>query len=68
MTEDKLDIDRLALGSLREHFAYIQTRLGGTAAHTVRAYVQTAKANNTCFPDAFLAYMENIYGDANLAE
>src|SRR5579871_6442637 len=64
----KLDIDGPAIGGTREQFAYIESRLGGTAAKTVLAFVRTARANGTNTPDNFLVYMENIYGDPNSAE
>lgn len=64
----KLDIDGPAIGGTREQFAYVESRLGGTAAKTVLAYVKTARGNGTNTPDNFLAYMENIYGDPNSAE
>jgi hypothetical protein len=64
----KLDIDGSAIGGMREQFAYIESRLGGTAAKTVLAFVKGARANGTNTPGNFLAYMENIYGDPNSAE
>jgi hypothetical protein len=67
-TASKIDVDGAAIGDLKEQFAYIQTRLGGTPAKTVLAFVQAARANGTNTPDNFLAYLENVYGDANLAE
>ena len=66
--ETKLTIDGLALGGPKEHFAYVQSRLGGTAAQTVLAFIQNARATNTVTSANFLSYMENVYGDANLAE
>jgi hypothetical protein len=64
----KLNIDGPAIGGTREQFAYIESRLGGTAAKTVLAFMKAARANGTNTPDNFLTYMENIYGDPNSAE
>jgi len=65
---DKLITDGAAIGNLKEQFAYIKGAVKGTAAKTILAFVQAAKANGTDIPQNLLQYMENVYGDANEEE
>ena len=64
----KLRVDKLAIGNPINHFAYIESRLEDNAAKMVLAFVEEARLNKKEDPDAFMTYMDNIYGDSNAEE
>jgi hypothetical protein len=64
----KLRVDKLAIGNPIDHFAYIEACLEDNAAKMVLAFVEEARLNKREDPDAFMTYMDNVYGDSNAEE
>ena len=66
--ESKLAVDGNAIGTSHEQFQYLHSRLGGSAANMVRAYVTQKLATGNGDGLGFLEYLDNIYGDPQRAE
>lgn len=61
--ENKLAVDGDAIGSPREQFMYIFSRLEKVAWKNTGTYVRTYRETGT--PELLLTYLENMYGDPN---
>lgn len=62
---NKLIADGDAIGSAKEHFLYLHSRLVGTAASTVHARAEALSQADDSNGEEFLAYLDTIYGDPN---
>ncbi|KAK4233026.1 hypothetical protein C8A03DRAFT_19813 [Achaetomium macrosporum] len=64
--EYKLEIDGPAIGSDKDQFAYIFSRLEKGAKSTATTFARTGGHGGLFNPKAFLAYLTACYGDPNI--
>jgi hypothetical protein len=63
--QNKLDLDRESIGDEKRQFAYVFSRLGGTAKKNVTTFVSANRSSPTACPQSLLDRLEVLYGDRN---
>ena len=64
----KLRINKFVIRDPVNHFTYIKSRLEDNVAKIVLAFMEEVRLNKREDLDAFMTYMDNIYGDSNAKE
>jgi hypothetical protein len=66
--QNKLRTDGAAIGSTKDQFAYIFSRLDDTPKVLATTFAQNGGPEGAFNPDAFLTYLSSCYGDPNVRQ